>query len=119
VGTFVLRWSDEGVWGPDDRRAGYVHRLATRPDIAGHSLGAKLLDRAAKSVAERGGRWLRLDCDQDNAQLRRYYEALGFEHVRDVDGLPRQTRSGSRSASLYQRPISISGAFGVGSELST
>jgi hypothetical protein len=30
VATFVLRWSDERVWGPDDGQAGYLHRLGTR-----------------------------------------------------------------------------------------
>ena len=39
VGTFVLRWSDKQVWGPDDSDGGYVHRLATHPDAAGQGLG--------------------------------------------------------------------------------
>jgi hypothetical protein len=39
---------------------------------------------------------LRLDCDRDNQRLRAYYEAQGFRHVRDVDGLPWQTRPGGQ-----------------------
>jgi hypothetical protein len=59
-------------------------------------------------TARHGRRWLRLDCDRDNQRLRAYYEAQGFRHVRDVDGLPRQTRQGTRAASLYQRPAPTS-----------
>ena len=104
VGTFVLRWSDEQVWGPDDGNAGYVHRLATHPDAAGHGLGRRLLDVAGELTARQGRHWLRLDCERDNQRLRDYYEAQGFRHVRDVDGIPRLTRPGTRSARLYERP---------------
>jgi GNAT superfamily N-acetyltransferase len=105
VGTFVLRFSDERVWGPDDGRAGYLHRLATRPDVAGQGLGARLLDEASKLISVRGREWLRLDCDRGNRRLRSYYEELGFQHVGDVDEVARSTRPGHRSASLYERRI--------------
>jgi ribosomal protein S18 acetylase RimI-like enzyme len=106
VATFVLRWSDELVWGPDDGQAGYLHRLATHPDVAGRRIGAQLITAAADLTRERGRRWLRLDCDRDNQRLRAYYEALGFTHAGDVTGLPRSTRPGYRSASRYQRAVS-------------
>jgi GNAT superfamily N-acetyltransferase len=105
VGTFVLRFSDERVWGPDDGRAGYLHRLATRPDRAGQGLGARLLDEAGELISARGRQWLRLDCDRGNHRLRGYYEELGFEHVGDLDQVARQTRPGQRSVSLYERRI--------------
>jgi GNAT superfamily N-acetyltransferase len=106
VATFVLRWSDELVWGPDDGQADYLHRLATHPDVAGRRIGAQLITAAADLTRERGRRWLRLDCDRDNQRLRAYYEALGFTHAGDVTGLPRSTRPGYRSASRYQRAVS-------------
>jgi GNAT superfamily N-acetyltransferase len=105
VATFVLRWSDERVWGPDDGEAGYLHRLATHPDVAGRGLGAQLIAAAAGLTRERGRRWLRLDCDRDNGRLRAYYEGLGFAHAGDVDCLPRTTRPGYRAASRYQRAV--------------
>jgi ribosomal protein S18 acetylase RimI-like enzyme len=105
VATFVLRWSDELVWGPDDGQAGYLHRLATHPDVAGRGIGAQLIMVAADLTRERGRSWLRLDCDRDNQSLRAYYEALGFTYAGDVTSLPRSTRPGYRSASRYQRAI--------------
>ena len=70
VATFVLRWSDERVWGPDDGEAGYLHRLATHPDVGGRGIGAQLIAVASGLTRERGRRWLRLDCDRDNERLR-------------------------------------------------
>lgn len=102
AGTFVLRWSDD-AWGPDDGTAGFVHRLATRPEAGGRGLGAALLDVAAGLVRERERGWLRLDCDRGNAPLRAYYEGLGFRHAGDAD-IRRISRSGYRAASRYQRP---------------
>jgi GNAT superfamily N-acetyltransferase len=104
VGTFVLRWSDERLWGPDDGQGGYLHRLATHPVAAGRGLGRRLVDAAGGLTARHGRRWLRLDCDRDNQRLRAYYEAQGFRHIGDVVALPWLTRPGTRSASLYQRP---------------
>jgi GNAT superfamily N-acetyltransferase len=105
VATFVLRWADERVWGPDEGEAGYLHRLATHPDVAGRGIGGQLIAVAADLTRERGRRWLRLDCDRDNQRLRAYYEALGFAHAGDVDCLPRSTRPGYRAASRYERAI--------------
>ncbi len=107
VATFALRWSDERVWGPDDGQAGYVHRLATRPEVAGQGIGARLIEVAADLTRERGRSWLRLDCNRDNQRLRGYYEALGFTHAGDVFDVPRTTRPGYRSASRYQRAASL------------
>jgi GNAT superfamily N-acetyltransferase len=105
AGTFVLRWSDEKVWGPDDGEAGYLHRLATRPGFAGQGLGVRLITAADDLVRRHGRRWLRLDCDRDNARLRGYYESLGFTRVGDFILTPRLTLPGIRAATLYQRAL--------------
>lgn len=107
VGTFQLNWRDAAVWGDDglDGRAGYVHRLAVLPSGSGRGLGAVMLDQAARLIERHGRTLLRLDVDTVNPGLRRYYERLGFVHVRDVTGIPRTTTSGYRSASLYQRDV--------------
>ena len=107
AGAFVLRWSDQNVWGPDDGEAGYLHRLATHPDFAGQGLGVKLIAVAEDLIRDRGRHWLRLDCDQANRGLRKYYEALGFSHAGDVTSLPRTTLPGYRTASRYQRRLAV------------
>lgn len=105
AGMFVLRWSDENVWGPDDGEAGYLHRLATDPGFAGQGIGARLIAAAEELIRDRGRKWLRLDCDRDNPGLRRYYESLGFGYAGDVTDIPRQSKAGYRAASRYQRLI--------------
>jgi GNAT superfamily N-acetyltransferase len=104
AGTFVLRWSDEAVWGPDDGEAGYLHRLATHPDVAGRGIGIALVSFAAGLIRRRGRNVLRLDCNRDNDRLRAYYEAQGFTHAGDAD-VRRITRPGYRSTSRYERPV--------------
>jgi hypothetical protein len=94
------------VRGPDDGQGGYLHRMAAHPDAAGRG---QFADVAGDLTARQGRHWLRLDCDRDNQRLPAYYEAQGFRHVRDVDGLPRQTRQGTRPDSLYQRPAQVIG----------
>jgi GNAT superfamily N-acetyltransferase len=85
VATFALHWSDP-LWvdalGRDDGRAGYLHRFAVRRGHAG--IGAALLDWIDGEVRRNGRDRLRLDCGADNARLRGYYEAAGFEHRGDV-----------------------------------
>jgi GNAT superfamily N-acetyltransferase len=103
VGTFVLVWSDEPVWGADDGEAGYLHRLASHPDVAGQGIGHALIGVASSLVRDRGRKVLRLDCDPANGRLRAYYEVQGFRHAGDVDLVPRTSRPGFRSASRYQR----------------
>lgn len=101
VGTFTLQWSDVEIWGGENSPAGYVHRLAVDRSMAGHGLGAQLLDQAASLVAAEGYGWLRLDCRRDSSGLRGYYELLGFEHVRNADHRPP-----GFEAALYQRRVS-------------
>ncbi len=105
AGTFVLRWSDENVWGPDDGDSGYLHRLASHPDFAGQGVGAELIAAAGELIRGRGRHWLRLDCDQANQRLRGYYESLGFSHAGDVPQVPRSSQPGYRSAARYQRAV--------------
>jgi ribosomal protein S18 acetylase RimI-like enzyme len=103
VGTYTLTWSHRELWGIDGGEAGYLHRFAVAPEVAGRGVGGMLLDQAAEQVSARGRRWLRLDCDSDNGGLRAYYERHGFQHRGDVESVPRSTRSGLRDASRYQR----------------
>jgi ribosomal protein S18 acetylase RimI-like enzyme len=58
--------------------AGYLHALWISREFAGLSLGAALIDDAARLTAEAGREWLRLDCWEGNASLRAFYEKQGF-----------------------------------------
>lgn len=82
VATITLQWGDELVWGPRPADAGYVHRLAVRRAAAG--VGAELLAWAEQETRAAGRDFLRLDCWSENARLRQYYEANGFEHRGDT-----------------------------------
>ena len=73
VAALRLLWRDEEVWGPQPPTAAYVHGLVVDRREAGRGLGAGLL-RWAEDQARAAGRvLLRLDCGEDNAELRRYY----------------------------------------------
>jgi ribosomal protein S18 acetylase RimI-like enzyme len=108
--TLTLQRSDPRFWGDDSVAtggAGYVHRLAVRRSFAGRGIGYRLLEWAAERVRASGGEWLRLDVVTDNAPLRRYYEAAGFVHCRDIEGefvLPDGTPRAWRT-SLYERSV--------------
>lgn len=100
VATVTVTWADERFWGTQPSIAAYVHRLAVARDLAGAGIGGRVLDWAGSHSRRHGRQWLRLDCGRGNTGLRRYYEDLGFRHVRDVD--LRHT-GGTWAASLYQR----------------
>ena len=104
VGTFSLTWSDPVFWGTDDSQAGYVHRLAVRTERRGAGLGQYLLNWAQTEIGRADRHLLRLDCLADNAQLRRWYQTIGFAHQRDreVEG----PRGAPVLVSLYERPAS-------------
>lgn len=82
VATITLQWDDELVWGERLPDAGYVHRLAVRRGAAG--AGVELLGWAERQTRLAGRDFLRLDCWSENARLRSYYEANGFEHRGDT-----------------------------------
>lgn len=65
------RWKKSGT-------AFYVHHLATALGIPG--LGKQMLAFAENYALEQGKDYLRLDCQQVNLPLNRYYEALGYTH---------------------------------------
>lgn len=65
------RWEKPGT-------AFYVHHLATALGVSG--LGKEMLQFAETYALEQGKDYLRLDCQQVNLPLNRYYEALGYVH---------------------------------------
>jgi len=107
VATLTHTFADPAVWGDDDGRASYVHRLAVSPDQRGKGLGDELLTWAGRTGLARGRPLLRLDTLHENARLRAWYEASGFAHVRDrdVDVPPGAASRPVLRVSLYERPV--------------
>jgi ribosomal protein S18 acetylase RimI-like enzyme len=96
--------SDAEVWGDDMEPALYVHRLAVGQAHRGAQLGERLLRWVEEQALRHELRAVRLDCATDNPGLRRFYEQLGFQHLRDVTVL---APDGGRTltSSLYERPL--------------
>lgn len=89
-----------GLWTPTElaEPALYGHKAIVGRAYAGQGIGAELLDWAGTRAAHMGRHWLRLDAWTTNTELHRYYERLGFVHVRTVE------RIDNPSGALYQRP---------------
>lgn len=81
VGTFSLDFDDDSHWGPQEPIAGYVHGPCVRKGFNGRGLGSFMLDWCANKVSGMNRRFVRLDCDVQNAKLCAYYESLGFIRV--------------------------------------
>jgi len=101
VSTLSLAWSDRVFWGADDGQAGYVHRLAVNAERRGTGLGRLFLDWAQIQIGHADRSLLRLDCLAQNAQLRKWYETIGFVHRRDRE--VRGPLGAPVEISLYQR----------------
>jgi protein-tyrosine phosphatase len=114
VATLTHTFADPPVWGEDDGRASYVHRLAVGPDRRGSGLGHRLLAWAGETGRRRGRELLRLDTLQENARLRAWYEASGFTHVADraIDVPPGAASRATLTVSLYERPVAAAPSAG-------
>ena len=114
IATINLSWEDPRFWGLRPPDAGYVHRLAVRPDHAGESRGLQLLEWAAERVRSKGRAYLRLDCLASNRRLCGYYRDAGFEPrgTVDVDGFTcarfEKRVAGPASAGRAPHPIARS-----------
>lgn len=65
----------------------------------GRGWGAQLLAAIIEREAQRGARYVRLDCWKTNTQLHEHYKRQGFTHLR-TEEVP-----GRMSGALFQRPI--------------
>ena len=85
VGTLRIEWEDAFLCPTDPIGAGYVHSLAICDHARGYRLGESLLQWAQGQIAERGRKYIRLDCWAKNPRLCRYYEDLGFRRCGDFE----------------------------------
>ncbi len=98
VGTITLQWSDSSVWGDTPPDAGYIHKLAIRPEHTAKGVGRALLEWAGNKAKAGGKTYLRLNCMFENPRIRRYYEDAGFSYRGEV------TYQGLRDA-LYEKHL--------------
>lgn len=103
VGTLMLLWEDEMVWGKQPPDAAYVHLLAVKDGHHGHNLGGQLLDWTSEQAVSNGKKVLRIDLPPENDGLKAYYEKQGFKWVEDKEvHAPHATYT----AALYEKPTS-------------
>ncbi|WP_211748659.1 GNAT family N-acetyltransferase [Paenibacillus sp. Marseille-Q4541] len=97
VGTYILTWSDPFIWQElDNKDSGYIHRFAVNRDFQAKGIGKYLLKSAEVQIKQKGKTLIRLDCMADNVRLNRYYQEIGFEYVRRMNGE-------GWSANLYEK----------------
>ncbi|MFJ2884289.1 GNAT family N-acetyltransferase [Streptomyces sp. NPDC087272] len=103
VGTVSRGPVDQDFWRDDDRpeSALYLYKLIVSRGAAGCGIGGLVIDWACRLATLEGRDWVRLDCWRTATGLQRYYESVGFDHVRTED--PAHRRSGW----LGQRPASL------------
>ncbi|MEO7000736.1 MAG: GNAT family N-acetyltransferase [Ktedonobacterales bacterium] len=84
LGSVLIQWSDEYIWGktPDD--AGYIHGLRVRRSEAGQGLGRAMLAWAEREIGRAGRPYARLDCIANNPKLCAYYQHAGYERRTDI-----------------------------------
>jgi len=79
----------------------YVSRLIVSRELAGHGIGAALIDWAgALGIRQRQAKWIRVDVWTTNLALHDYYCGQGFDYLRTV---PFQDYWDYPSAALFQK----------------
>lgn len=63
----------------------YVALLLSARRLAGHRIGARLLELATEMAHERGARMMRVDCWADSPDLIGFYERQGFTRQGEFD----------------------------------
>ncbi|WP_460404986.1 GNAT family N-acetyltransferase [Actinophytocola sediminis] len=100
IGTITVdRNAEAGLWYPEDKPQDslYLHRMVTKPRIAGQELGSALMDWAGRRAMADKLSWIRLDAWRNNQGLWNYYLDRGFELVRVV-------ADPTGSGACFQRP---------------
>lgn len=103
VGTVSRGSVDRDFWTDADQpeTGFYLYKLIVSRSTAGMGVGSLVLDWACQVASLEGRRWVRIDCWRTNLKLQRYYENLGFTHVRT------ETPAHRKSGWLAQRPTSL------------
>jgi GNAT superfamily N-acetyltransferase len=98
-GVFVIQW-DDTFWHPmkNDGLATWIHTMGIDSSLVGKGIGNKILSYVEAIAVRAGRKYVRLDCNGDNAKLCAYYESNGFKKA--------GTKSWERwMVSLYEKEI--------------
>ncbi len=82
VGTFLIRWTDEEIWGEDDGKAGYIHHLAIHRDYGSMGLGNDIINWSQQLMIKNNKKYIRLDCVAKNKKLNQYYLDRQFKFIK-------------------------------------
>lgn len=100
LGTIAIdQHTNPGLWGSQELAESLIIHRMIRDARAPRGTGQRLLQHAIEVARRSGRRWLRLDAWTTNRALHRYYEAMGFQHVRTVEG------HHTLSAALFEYPV--------------
>lgn len=93
-------YADPEFWSAEEAdQALYVHRMIVARSHAGQEIGPALLSWADYQAQTANRPYLRLDAWSTNKPLHRYYQALGFTHLRTMT-LPHRG-----SGALFERRV--------------
>ena len=103
IGTVSRGPADPDFWTGADRpeSALYLYKLIISRSVPRQGLGSLVIDWLSRVAALEGREWVRIDCWRTNYRLHKFYEDLGFTHVRTE--APAHRRSGW----LAQRPAGM------------
>ena len=82
VASMILSYEDNFFW-PDiaPNTSGFIHKLSVRRDYASKGYAKMLVEHAKKLCANKGIKYLRLDCDPHREGLLKFYKECGFTLV--------------------------------------
>lgn len=100
AGIVEITTQPDEHWALENTPALYIHKLAIRRKHSKKNLGKAMLGLIENIAFNHGIKHIRLDCISHNSVLRRYYEAYGFKHIKEV-------HTEEAELSLYQYDIEI------------
>ncbi len=81
-GTFVITFDDAIIWHHDpDKKAVYLHRIATHPDFRGRNYTGKIVEWTKNYALQKEISLLRMDTTSGNENLNNYYIRCGFDFI--------------------------------------
>ena len=81
IGMVRIMNKDLTYWGEMNDKAIYVHSLIIKEEFKGHKIGQKVIDKIKGKAKKKEIGLMRLDCDNSNKKLCKYYENIGFQKV--------------------------------------
>jgi GNAT superfamily N-acetyltransferase len=78
-----IRSAPEVLWGNNQDKAHYIHKLAIQRKYSDRGLGRDILDLIKSKARQKNINFLRLDCVAHNDKLREYYKSCGF-NLKDI-----------------------------------